>query len=127
MNPEVSIVECTTYDQKELDSAVKKAFDNIGGLQRFIKKNNSVLLKVNLLQPATPDKCITTHPAVVEAVCKLLKKIGAKIWIGDSSGPFAPNITEKSLDQSGIRKVGEKYKAKILNFDKCKKKEIINR
>jgi uncharacterized protein (DUF362 family)/NAD-dependent dihydropyrimidine dehydrogenase PreA subunit len=127
MHSSVSIVDCEDYDEKNVYSAVKEAFDRIGGLGRYAKKGQKVLLKVNLLQPGTPDRCITTHPAVVDAVCRLLKGIGAEIWIGDSSGPFLPDVTERSLDLSGIRAVGKKHKARILNFDKSKREEIIRK
>ncbi len=127
MHSFVSIVDCRTYDKAKVYSAVKESFDMIGGLEKYVKKRQKVLLKVNLLQPGTPEKSITTHPAVVDAMCRLLGEIGADIWIGDSSGPFLPDVTERSLDLSGIRAVGRKHKAKILNFDKCTKKEIIRR
>ena len=49
MKAKVAIVRCEDYNQKNVDTAVRRALDLIGGAGRFIKKNDRVLLKANLL------------------------------------------------------------------------------
>ncbi|MGV8171923.1 MAG: DUF362 domain-containing protein, partial [Candidatus Woesearchaeota archaeon] len=56
------------------------------------------------------------HPAIVEAVCKILKKAGCEIMIAESSGWN----TENAFSVCGIKAVAEKYDAKIIVLEKQK-------
>ncbi|MBR9678290.1 MAG: DUF362 domain-containing protein [Nanoarchaeota archaeon] len=117
----VSITKCESYE--EMDKAVGKCLQDLGGLKRFVRKGQKVLLKPNILADKTPDKAVTTHPALVEAVCRRVKRLGAKIWIGDSTGGFG-RITQKALKTSGMEGVAKKCGAKLINFDKCPKTSL---
>jgi len=108
--PKVSIVKCETYNSDKVFEAVKKSLDDIGVK---LPKGNKVLLKPNVLADKRPEDAITTHPSVIEAVCKLLKERECEILIGDSSGTG----TMKALETSGLKAVGEKY-GKVISFDK---------
>ena len=111
---EVSIVKCNSYS--DCEPAVRKAMELIGGINSFVKPKDKVLLKVNLLLPALPNRAITTHPKIVEAMIKIVYEAGGEPWVGDSSG--GSGLTESALEVSGIQKVAEEYGAKIMNFDK---------
>jgi uncharacterized protein (DUF362 family) len=63
--------------------AVKKAVDTIGGIDKFIKKGEKVLLKPNFVSPRPPP--VTTDPRVIKAVAQLVKEAGGKPIIGESS------------------------------------------
>lgn len=110
---EVSAVRCKTYNQKQVDTAVKKSLDLIGF--KF-KKGMTVLIKPNVVG-SFPEKQIacTTHPSVVEAVCKILKKNKCNIMVGDS--PFTN--PESSFSASGIDKVAKKY-GNLVIFEQSK-------
>ena len=54
-----------------LPAAVKRSIDLIGGIDRFAKSGQRVLLKPNILMPSSPEKCVVTHPDVVYAVANL--------------------------------------------------------
>jgi len=106
----VAVVKCSSYNQKEIDKAVTQALK----LLNFeFKHGMKVLIKPNVVG-CFPKKQIatTTHPALIEAVCKILKKHDCKIFIGDS--PFTE--AESSFKASGIDKVAEKY-GKLLIFE----------
>jgi uncharacterized protein (DUF362 family)/NAD-dependent dihydropyrimidine dehydrogenase PreA subunit len=111
--PEVSLVECKGYDQSE--ECVKKAIDLIGGIESIVGQGDRVLLKVNLLLPATPQAAITTHPKIVETMIKLVKSAGGEPWVGDSSG--GRGKTAESFEVTGIKAICEKYNAIMINFD----------
>ena len=64
----VALVGCQSYNQKEVDAAVQRAFDLLGGLKQWIHPGMKVAIKVNLLMKKKPEGFTTTHPAVVEAV-----------------------------------------------------------
>jgi len=65
----------------------------------LIKKNSRVVIKPNLLAPASPDKAVLTHPMIVKAVVEyVLEKEGIPV-ISDS--PAVGSI-DKVLKESGI-------------------------
>jgi uncharacterized protein (DUF362 family)/NAD-dependent dihydropyrimidine dehydrogenase PreA subunit len=104
----VSVVKCNSYNNKEVREALEKSLKN---LNFKFKKNMKVLIKPNILSPYPPEKAITTHPAVIEELCKILKKYNADIYIGESSS----YETNKGFEVSGIGKLKE-Y-ARIINFE----------
>ncbi|MGV8151514.1 MAG: DUF362 domain-containing protein [Candidatus Nanoarchaeia archaeon] len=104
----VSIVSCESYDAKLVSKALLESLKNI---DFKFKKGLMVLIKPNLLGPFKPQEAITTHPVVIEELCKILKQNKCKIFIGDSSA----DDTKKAFEVCGINKL-KKY-AKIINFE----------
>ena len=82
----VSAIRCTSYDRNEVIDSVRKATDSLGGIESYIRPGSRVLVKPNLLQGCAPDRCVTTHPAVVGAVCTLLRELDCSVMIADSPG-----------------------------------------
>jgi uncharacterized protein (DUF362 family)/Pyruvate/2-oxoacid:ferredoxin oxidoreductase delta subunit len=102
----VSVVKCSSYDQKKVDKAVEKALKLISfDFKKY--KGKKVLIKPNILgtYSKSRQKLITTNPTLVEAVCKILKRNNCKIYIGESS--FMK--TSVAFKTSGIEKVAKKY------------------
>jgi uncharacterized protein (DUF362 family)/Pyruvate/2-oxoacid:ferredoxin oxidoreductase delta subunit len=86
MNPKVSILKCTGYGYEEVYKAVKVATDLLGGIGKFVKKGERILVKPNLLSSKPTEAAVTTHPSVVKAVIMLVKQAGAVPVVGDSPG-----------------------------------------
>jgi uncharacterized protein (DUF362 family)/ferredoxin len=84
MENTVYIVRCQTYDQAE--EKVAELLEMMGGINRFVKKDEKIILKANLLRAANPDKMVTTHPSIIAAVGRLARTQGAKPIIADSPG-----------------------------------------
>ncbi len=82
----VSIVRCKSYDPDAVDEAVRRATELLGGISRYVKKGDRVLLKPNLLSARKPEKRVTTDPEVVRAVAMMVIEAGGKPFIGDSPG-----------------------------------------
>lgn len=80
----VSLIRCEHYDQPELDQAVGRAVDLLGGISRFVKSGDRVLLKPNLLAARAPEKRVTTDPGVVRAVARMVMEAGGRPFIADS-------------------------------------------
>jgi len=116
-NSTVSIVKCSNYEQDEVDRAVRESLDLIGGLGKFVRKGDNVLLKPNLLAPLPPEEAITTHPNIVRALVKLIEESESNAWIGDSSGGLFTGLTSKSLEICGFNRIAEESSAEIKNFD----------
>jgi uncharacterized protein (DUF362 family)/NAD-dependent dihydropyrimidine dehydrogenase PreA subunit len=96
MDNKVYIVQCKDY--AEADDKIKSLIDLMGGMGRFAKQGEKIVLKVNLLREARPEAAVCTHPSVAAAVAKLVKKEGANAVIADSPGGGV-RYNEKNLDK----------------------------
>lgn len=113
----VSLVKCNSYELDEVELALEKSLRLIGGLDSYIKPGMKVLVKCNLLMKKKPEECTTTHPAVVEALVKKLKAVGAIPIIGDSpGGPFTPRLLRGIYSATGMIDVAQRTGAE-LNYN----------
>jgi uncharacterized protein (DUF362 family)/NAD-dependent dihydropyrimidine dehydrogenase PreA subunit len=75
-----------------------------------------VLLKPNLLQRADESQAITTHPALVAVVARLVREAGGEVWIGD--GPAGPvENTRKLWRPLGMTHVADTVGARLVPFE----------
>ncbi|MBU4139402.1 MAG: hypothetical protein KJ729_05635 [Euryarchaeota archaeon] len=47
----VSIVKCENYEHDNVKNAIKKSLDLVGGLSKFVKPGNTVLVNYSGLKP----------------------------------------------------------------------------
>ena len=80
----VYAASCPDYGRAE--AVIRRLVADMGGMERFVKPGERILLKPNLLRAAPPESAVCTHPAVVEAVAKLVKEAGGTPVICDSPG-----------------------------------------
>ena len=81
-------------------AATKKAVEAIGGISRFVKKGQRVILKPNMSFSRTPDFSATTHPLVVATVAQACIEAGAQqVLVLDHTLQRA----ELCLERTGIR------------------------
>jgi len=124
----VLISDCKSYEIATLKSGIQESINELGGWKHFIKADQKVLLKINLIGPKKPEKAATTHPEFVRAVGQLIKEFGADVYVGDSSGGAIAGIapTKKSFIVSGIEQMAKEEGFTIINFDEIGpvKKEI---
>ncbi|HII15050.1 MAG TPA: DUF362 domain-containing protein [Nanoarchaeota archaeon] len=119
----VSIAKCKSYDKSEVLNAVENAISGIGFK---IKPGSKVLLKPNVLMGAAPEKAITTHPSVIDAVCTILDKKKCKIWIGESCGLVKKGGVLQAFEEAGIAKIARKHDARLVSFSKEKLRKVRN-
>jgi len=116
----VGIVECKSYNQKQVDRAIVKALKLINFQ---LEKNKKVLLKPNLVVEKSKHlEATITNKSIIEAVCKILKKNNCKIFIGESSFTNTVDCFKKS----GLNEFVRKYNAKIVIFEQDKLVKIRN-
>jgi uncharacterized protein (DUF362 family)/Pyruvate/2-oxoacid:ferredoxin oxidoreductase delta subunit len=92
---------------EDVKTAVFKSLELIDA-KKLMKDGMTVLLKPNLLQPAKPERAITTHPTIVQAVIQWVKQFNpSKIYVCDSSGGFnfGESNTERAMIESGLKAV----------------------
>jgi uncharacterized protein (DUF362 family)/Pyruvate/2-oxoacid:ferredoxin oxidoreductase delta subunit len=112
----VSLRRCSSYDDAAVSQAVAALGEDIlGGWQRFIPKGARVLIKPNLLKPATPEQVVCPHPAVVRAIARACLDAGAgRVVIGDSPGlGSARRVAEKS----GILQAALELGIEVVEFE----------
>ncbi len=114
--PRVSLTSCSWYDLKKVRDALRRALEPLGGMSAFVKPGDRVLLKPNLLAAHSPEKAVTTHPVFVEAVARLVKEAGGRVWIGDSPAGTIHGI-RRFWRISGLLEVAERVGADLLSFE----------
>ena len=83
-----------------------------------------MLIKPNIIAQNTPDQAATTHPAVVDALCRIFKAARCTITIGESSAFYQQGGTLKGMETSGMKAVAEKHGARLLPFEKASVRKI---
>jgi uncharacterized protein (DUF362 family) len=88
-------------------ATVTKAVELLGGMQRFIKPGDNVLLKPNVGFSLPPRVCATTHPDMIEQVTKLCYQAGAKkVYITDNPINDPKSCFELTQIASAAKKCG---------------------
>jgi uncharacterized protein (DUF362 family) len=63
---------------------MERQFELLGGVERFVRPGDNVLLKPNFIAPRSRRHATQTDPAVILEVARLLKDFRAKPFVGDS-------------------------------------------
>jgi uncharacterized protein (DUF362 family)/Pyruvate/2-oxoacid:ferredoxin oxidoreductase delta subunit len=92
----------------------------LGGISAFVRPDSKVLVKPNLLMAKEPEAGITTHPAVVRALIKILKTIDCQIFVGDGPSVWGNQIenVEEVYERTGIKQVCQEEAVSLVKFDK---------
>ncbi|MBI5417327.1 DUF362 domain-containing protein [Candidatus Poribacteria bacterium] len=114
----VSIQNCSSYTQTEIDKTIEKCLNDFGGIKHFVTHGKKVLLKPNILIGKSPEECATTHPSIIRALIKQIKNAGGIPIVGDSPGA-AIHGTSKVLENTGIKKAVVEEGGEIANFETC--------
>lgn len=110
---QVAIIKCESYDYLAVKKAVEKGINLIGGMEKFVNQGENILLKPNLLSAASPEKGVTTHPAVFRAVAELCLAAGAQVSYGDS--PPAGNALG-AAKKSGLAAIADELGLELSDF-----------
>ena len=97
----------------DIKMMVSSAMDKLGGITKFVRSGDKVVLKPNAAWARQPGQGATTNPEVVAAVASLCKKAGASEVL----------VVEHTIDRpaamvlamSGITDAAEKAGAKVVS------------
>lgn len=119
MGKEVTCYAVPDYDSPALEAAVEDIFAK-STAAASLSAQSRVLLKPNLLAKHAPEKAVTTHPAVVAAVCAALQRRGVQnITLADSpGGQYTPGTMKAIYRTSGLAAVCEQYGVAL--YTECK-------
>jgi uncharacterized protein (DUF362 family)/Pyruvate/2-oxoacid:ferredoxin oxidoreductase delta subunit len=117
MTRRVALVACQDYDLHAVQRAVDEALTLLGGIGRFVRQGDRVLVRPNLIAPHPIEAAATTQPAVVEAVVRAVQEAGGLVIIGDCPGGNTEAADlESSYQISGLVDVAERTGAE-LDYD----------
>lgn len=114
-NKKVYLEKCSDYNLCIIEKILADALDY---LHIKIPHSSVILLKPNILGMYTPERHITTHPVIVEAMVRLLLDKKNTLILGDSSGNGQYGNTPRALSMSKMTALGKKYGFKVRAFDK---------
>ncbi|MGD7654173.1 MAG: DUF362 domain-containing protein [Verrucomicrobiales bacterium] len=89
-------------------TAIRAAVDNLGGMDRFIRKGDVVLIKPNIAFDRPPALAATTHPDALRAVAQMALEAGAKeVMVADNpinspAGCFLKSGLEAVADELNL-------------------------
>ncbi|MGS0973769.1 DUF362 domain-containing protein [Candidatus Xianfuyuplasma coldseepsis] len=106
----VILIKCNDYNLTLVTDSIKSSLENLGGLDKYVKPGESVLLKVNLLTIKKPEQAATTHPVFVEALVNIFLDHGCKVTIADSpGGPFVSSMVKRVYKATGMKDLASRY------------------
>lgn len=82
----IVIQRCPQYHLEEVKEQLNQGLELLGGLARFVGRGERVVVKVNCLLAAAPERAVTTHPIFLQAVLQLLKERTDNLVVADSPG-----------------------------------------
>jgi uncharacterized protein (DUF362 family) len=91
-------------------ASARKAVEILGGMKKFVKPGEKVLIKPNISWDKKPEQAATTNPAVVTAVIEMVREAGAEeITVADNTC----NNAQNSYRRSGIKEAAEEAGADV--------------
>ncbi len=107
------------YDTDVIRPIIQEMFDSMG--PDWITPGMRVVVKPNMLMPASPEQAIVTHPLVVRCVAAYLLGKGAKVQVSDS--PPIGNF-HKLIRESGYHEALKDLDVDLKPFEKSVKIDI---
>ena len=102
-------------DYRDAEGVIRDAVEKLGGLDRFVKDGEKILVNPNLLQGTIPERAVTTHPDFIIAVIKILEEKDVEIIVGDSpGGPMSERRLKKAYEESGWDRVEKETSASLM-------------
>ncbi|OGV65587.1 MAG: hypothetical protein A2498_08740 [Lentisphaerae bacterium RIFOXYC12_FULL_60_16] len=116
-NPQpIAFRHCREYTA-DLAPVLESLLEPLGGMAAFVKSGQTVILKPNLLSDRHPDQAITTHPALVQAVIRLVRRQGGIPRIADS--PAAAVKLERVWEKTGMKALAETEQVDLINLEQA--------
>ncbi|HEY6008547.1 MAG TPA: DUF362 domain-containing protein [Geobacteraceae bacterium] len=110
----VTIEQCPSYEPAGVATALDRLLAPLGGMTAYVRPGERVLLKPNMLAAKPPEKAVTTHPALLRAVIRLVQAAGGTVLVGDSPGIGGQR---RVAERSGMLAVIEETGAELTAFE----------
>ena len=112
MNSKILLRKFDGYHLGHMEDFVRESINLLENSNHLLSSGKKILLKPNLLRGFAPEKCVTTHPNVIEAVCRVLKDLGVhQIDLSDSPAIGSlPSVARKA----GYGNLAKRYGVRIV-------------
>jgi len=92
-------------------TAIRAAVEQLGGMGRFVRRGDVVMIKPNIAFDRPPALCATTHPDALRATAQLCFEAGAKeVFVADN--PI--NSPASCFLKSGLEAVADELNLRLL-------------
>jgi uncharacterized protein (DUF362 family) len=112
MKTRILLHKIERYDLAPVEQFVRDSFNEFDSADRPFRAGQKVLLKPNLLRAFKPDRCVTTHPVLLEAVCRVLKDCSIN-HIAISDSPALGSLSAVAR-KAGYGPLAKKYGVQIV-------------
>ncbi len=110
----VAIVHCPDYREATVQRALEELLTLLGGSDRILPAGTRVYVKPNLAGPFRPERAVTTHPALVRGLCRLLAARQNQCTIGDSpAGVGGEAYQDLVYRRTGMRSLAAETGARL--------------
>ena len=100
-------IDLAVVQNSDPATLVRTAIDMLGGISKFVKKGNVVVVKPNIGWDRVPEQAATTNPEVVAEIVRLCKQAGAsKVKIFDRTCNQAKRCYVRSKIEKIARQAG---------------------
>ncbi len=114
---QVAVEKVGDYRRELVHEGVARLLARLGGMERFVKPGERVLIKPNLLAAKPPEAAVTTHPELLRAVILQVQRAGGVALVGDSPGIGS---AVKVAKRSGLLPVIEETGAEFVPFEQTR-------
>lgn len=92
----------------EPDAMFRQAITMMGGMKKFVKKGQTVLVKPNIAFPRKPEIGATTNPLLVKSIVEHCFEAGAKkVYVFDNAASSSYGMAKKCYKESGIEEAAK--------------------
>jgi uncharacterized protein (DUF362 family) len=94
---------------------VRRTLDLLGGIERFVRRGQTVLIKPNQTVYYSAEEGCTTDPLVVGALIRLARQAGARrVQVAESSGGFFNSL--QCMRITGMAELAEREGAEVIDL-----------
>jgi uncharacterized protein (DUF362 family) len=106
-----------------VEALARQALDHLGGMERFVKPGQTVLIKPNLTVFRLAKDGCTTDPRLVAALVRLAREAGAgHVQVGECSS--CGQVTREMMETTGMARLAEQAGAELVYFDEVEQVEV---
>lgn len=110
-DPDLPELVVTQGNQGDAAALARRAVEEMGGMSRFVRRGETVVIKPNVAWDRLPEQAATTNPDVVAEVVRLCLAAGAASVIVTD---VTCNDAEACFDRSGIRAAARAAGAEVV-------------
>ncbi len=119
--PDPALPEMAVAQNDEPEALAQKVIKALGGMNRFVKRGDVVVVKPNIAWDRTPEQAANTNPQVVAEIVRLCLEAGAKkVTVTDVSC----NDPRRCFERSGIAAAARTAGAEVFLPEERRFKEV---